>query len=94
MTDNSYHPPAPDEERAPPFTPEEFKGLGEGDLAYVRAFRSEELVRLFPKAPKIEPGLRVFALLGADGEPIMLTDSREVALADARERELRALSLH
>ena len=77
-----------------PFSAEEFRGLGGGSVAYVRAFQSEELTRLFPQAPKIEPGLRVFALLGADGAPIMLTDSRDVAIADAFERELTTVSVH
>lgn len=77
-----------------PFSAEEFKGLGGGAVAYVRAFRSEDIGRIFPEAPKIEPGLRIFALLGADGAPIMLTDSRETAIADAWERELTTVSLH
>lgn len=77
-----------------PFSAEEFRGLGGGSVAYVKAFESEELGRLFPQAPRIQPGLRVFALLGADGAPIMLTDSRDVAIADAFERELTTVSLH
>lgn len=82
------------DERGAPLTIEELRGLGGGALAYVRAFQSEDLNRLFPQAPKIEPGLRVFALVAANGEPIMLTDSRDVALADAFERELTTVSLH
>jgi hypothetical protein len=85
---------APPGEIGAPLTDEELRGLGGGAIAYVRAFQSEELSRLFPQAPKIQPGLRVFALLGADGAPIMLTDSREVAIADAFERELTTVSLH
>ena len=77
-----------------PFSADQFRGLGGGSVAYVRAFEAEELGRLFPQAPKIQPGLRVFALLGADGAPIMLTDSRDVAIADAFERELTTVSLH
>jgi len=33
-------------------------------------------------------------LHAADGTPIMLTDSRESAIASAREHELNAVSLH
>lgn len=77
-----------------PFSAEEFRGLGGGSVAYVKSFESEELGRLFPQAPKIQPGTRVFALLGADGAPIMLTDSRDIAIADAFERELTTVSLH
>ncbi len=33
-------------------------------------------------------------LLGADGTPILLTDSRETALANASENQLQTVSLH
>jgi hypothetical protein len=36
----------------------------------------------------------LFALLGADGTPIMLTDSRDAALANALQQELQTVSLH
>jgi len=49
---------------------------------------------LFPQAPKIAPGLKLFALHSADGTPIMLTDSREVAVANAWNNELQAVSVH
>ena len=57
-------------------TPQEFAHLGGGALAYVKTIRSEDAQRLFPQAPAIRPGLELYALLGADGTPIMLTDSR------------------
>ena len=56
--------------------------LGEGHIAYVKQVRSEDVPGLFPQAPKIAPGLKLFALHAADGTPIMLTDSREAALDD------------
>ena len=65
-----------------------------GHIAYVRAIRSEELNRLFPQAPKLDPGLDLFALLGADGTPIMVTDSRHVAVANAVEHDLVPVSVH
>ena len=33
-------------------------------------------------------------LLGADGIPILLTDSRETALANASENQLETVSVH
>jgi hypothetical protein len=51
--------------------------LGEGHIAYVKQVRSEDVPGLFPQAPKIAPGLKLFALHAADGTPIMLTDSRK-----------------
>jgi hypothetical protein len=49
---------------------------------------------LFPQAPQIAPGVKLFALHTASGEPIMLTDSREAAVANAWSNELQAVSVH
>jgi hypothetical protein len=68
--------------------------LGEGQVAYVKPLLSEEVRRLFPQAPEIEPGLKLFALLSASGAPIMLTDDRDTALANARAHDLQTVSLH
>jgi hypothetical protein len=68
--------------------------LGEGHIAYVKQIRSEDVPGLFPQAPKIAPGLKLFALHAADGTPIMLTDSREAAIANAWSNELQAVSVH
>lgn len=83
-----------EDHKAAPLTPQEFAHLGGGSLAYVRPIASEDVVRLFPQAPALQPGMRLFALLAADGSPILLTDSRDAALANARENELQTVSLH
>ena len=77
-----------------PLTPAEFAALGTGEVAYLKPMSSEELSRIFPQAPKIEPGLQLFALLSADGAPILVTDSREAATANAWEHDLRMVSVH
>ncbi len=82
------------EPRMPKLTPEQFAHLGDGAIAYVRSMRSEDVSRLYPQAPEIEPGLTIFALLSADGTPIVLADSREGALANAWENKLLTVSLH
>jgi hypothetical protein len=76
------------------FDPSEFAALGEGQVAYVKPLRSEELNRLFPEAPQIKPGLQLFALLSASGAPILLADSRDVAVANAWAHDLETVSLH
>lgn len=80
--------------RTPNLTAQEFAQLGDGSLAYVKTIASEDVARLFPQAPPMRAGLKLFALLGADGSPIMLTDSRDAALANAWENELETVSLH
>jgi hypothetical protein len=78
----------------PDLTAQEFAHLGDGSLAYVKTIDSEDVARLFPQAPPMRAGLKLFALLGADGSPIMLTDSKDAAIANAWEHELETLSLH
>jgi hypothetical protein len=68
--------------------------LGDGRLAYVKTIRSEDVAQMFPQAPRIEPGIKLFALHAADGTPIMLTDTREAAVANAWSHELEAVSVH
>jgi hypothetical protein len=68
--------------------------LGGGKIAYIKAVRSEDVPAMFPQAPKLEPGMRLFALHAADGTPMMLTDSREAAMASAWSQELETVSVH
>jgi hypothetical protein len=78
----------------PAITQDALAQLGDGRLAYVKAIRSEDVAQMFPQAPKIEPGIKLFSLHAADGTPIMLTDTREAALANAWSQELEAVSVH
>jgi hypothetical protein len=78
----------------PAITQEGLAQLGDGRLSYVKTIRSEDVANLFPQAPKIAPGIKLFALHAADGTPIMLTDTREAAVANAWSQELEAVSVH
>jgi hypothetical protein len=75
-------------------SPEALALLGGGRIAYVKTIRSEDVHTMFPQAPELKPGLELFALHAADGTPIMLTDSREAAIANAWSQELETLSVH
>ncbi len=78
----------------PTISTEALAHLGDGQIAYVKAIRSEDVPHLFPQAPEIAPGLKLFALHAADGTPIMITDTREAAVANAWSNELEAVSVH
>ena len=82
------------EPRAAVLSPEALAHLGGGRIAYVKAIRSEDVPALFPQAPQIAPGMKLFALHAADGTPIMVTDSREAAIANAWSQELETVSVH
>ena len=77
-------------------SPEALALLGGGKIAYVKTIRSEDVAVLFPQmqVPKMAPGIKLFALHAADGTPIMLTDSREAAIANAWSQELEMVSVH
>jgi hypothetical protein len=72
----------------------ELANFGLGQVAYVKPVEADEVARLFPQAPKLQPGMRLFALLSASGEPILLTDNHDVAIANAWAHDLTMVSLH
>ena len=75
-------------------SPESFAALGGGRIAYVRPLNPDEAKGLFPQMPAVVPDLALWALLGADGTPIMLADSREAVELNAQENDLETVSLH
>lgn len=68
--------------------------LGEGQVAYLRKVSSDELRGRFPGLTDIAPGLELWALFAANGQPILLSDARDRALAGALENELTPVSIH
>ena len=54
--------------------------------------QSDEVRELFPQAPQMQPGLKLFALLSASGTPILVTNSRDAALANAWAHDLQTVS--
>jgi hypothetical protein len=75
-------------------TPQALAGLGGGRIAYVKSIRSEDVQAMFPQAPQLQPGMQLYALHAADGTPIMVTDTREAAVANAITHELETVSVH
>ena len=74
--------------------PANFAVLGGGKIAYVRSMMAEEAKDLFPGLPPVTPGLKLWALVAADGTPIMLSDSRDAVEMNAHEHDLEMVSTH
>src|SRR3954470_6492167 len=72
----------------------EFAHLGEGSVAYLRKVSSDELLGRFPNIGEIAPGMELWALFGANGQPILLSDARDRALAGAMENDLTTVAIH
>ncbi|MCO6176723.1 MULTISPECIES: DUF1150 family protein [Ciceribacter] len=75
-------------------TQSELAHLGTGEVGYIRKMRFDEISRCFPEAPEVDPRLDLWALFGADGTPILLTDNRSSTFYKAAEDELQTVSLH
>jgi hypothetical protein len=83
------------QETAPRVMPDTaFLHLGDGKVAYIKSIKSQEMRQMFPQAPELEPGFDLWVLLGADGTPIMVSDSREAVVVNAQQADLTTLSLH
>jgi len=82
--------------RAPftPLPPDAFAALGDGKIAYLKLVKSEEVIRLFPDATDMPTGLDLWALHAADGTPILVTDNRDMALANALDHDLAPVAVH
>lgn len=75
-------------------TQDQLAHIGEGVVAYLREMPSEELKGKFPGLPEIAPGTRLWALFAANGDPILLSDARDRALAGAFENDLTPVAVH
>lgn len=82
--------------RAPftPLPPADFAALGDGKIAYLKLVKSDDVIRLFPQAADMPSGLDLWALHAADGTPILVTDNRDMALANALDHDLATVAVH
>ena len=60
----------------------------------MREMASDELKGKFPGLPEIAPGTRLWALFAANGQPILLSDERDRAMAGAFENDLTPVAIH
>jgi hypothetical protein len=77
-----------------PMSRRELAQLGDGEVAYIKQLDPEVAEKLFPALQSTPKGIDLFAVLGADGTPLALTDSRNAAIANAIENDLVPMSVH
>jgi len=73
---------------------QEFAALGDGHLAYVRKITGEQATELMGPIPDLPLNISLYALYSADGSCMSISDSRDVALAEAWEHNLSPVSIH
>jgi hypothetical protein len=83
-----------DRQTRAPMSRSEFAQLGDGEVAYIKQLDPDAAERLFPALSEAPKGIDLYALLGADGSPLALTDSRNAAIANAIENNLVPVSVH
>ena len=77
-----------------PMSRRELAQLGDGEVAYIKQLDPEVAEKLFPALQSTPRGIDLFAVVGADGTPLALTDSRNAAIANAIENDLVPVSVH
>lgn len=75
-------------------SPHELANLGDGKVAYIRRMTSDEARKMFPSIEGLPNGINIYALHGADGTPIALTDSQQAALGHAMGDELEVRAIY
>lgn len=78
----------------PLMTDEEFADLGAGEWAYIKPLTSEQAQAAFPSVDDLPAGVALFALLAADGTPLVLTDDENTAISHALGDDLAIAQLH
>lgn len=82
------------EQTVPVMSERELKELGDGHVAYITLLTSERAAELFPSVRNLPKGVDLFALYGADGTPLALTDTRSAAIGHALGDELEIAQVH
>ena len=68
--------------------------LGAGEVAYIKMLSSDDAQKAYPNIEGLPDGILLFALHGADGTPLALTDTMQAAVGHAIGDELELASVH
>jgi len=79
---------------APLMSLSELAQLGDGKVAYIKVMSHDEAKALFPAVDNLPEGIDLYSLHGADGTPLILTDSRQAAIGHAMGDELEIAAVH
>ena len=75
-------------------SPLELARMGGGRIAYIRPIRVEEAMRILGAPIQAPPDAELYAVFHADGQPLLIADSRAGALANVLENDLEPASVH
>lgn len=75
-------------------TLEALAAMGDGEIGYIRTFRAGELRDIFPQSAELHPSMELYALFAADGQPLILADTRDAVISGAWQNDLSLIALH
>lgn len=75
-------------------TPTDFAEFGKQAFAYMRPVRSDDMNTTFPQHNQLPPGLHLWGLFAANGEPLALADEPELLMQSAGELDLMPFTRH
>jgi len=78
----------------PVMSVQELTDLGNEKVAYVRSITSQEVMEKFPSVVGLRPGMVLWALFSASGDPLAIADQPAGVLSNAMELDLHPVSLH
>lgn len=78
----------------PIMSPSELLQLGGGIVVYMKVLTAKDAKEQFPTVEDLPSDGELFAVYGADGTPLALTDTRSAAIGYAKGDDLKIASLH
>ena len=76
------------------FTDQQFAMLGGGQVGYIREIAGTEAVRMLGPKVNVPGNAKLFCLHAADGTPLSISGTRDAAIANANENEIKMVSVH
>lgn len=73
---------------------QELAQLGAEKIAYIRPISAREVLEKFSDVQGVEPGMKLWALFAANGDPLALADDPGDVLSNAHDLNLAPVSLH
>ena len=81
----------------PALSAESLRNLGIGEIAFVKLLDISEVRELVPEGqaiPRFLESARIWGLFGADGMPIMMSNSKQAAESGARHHNLELVQIN
>ena len=72
----------------------ELAELGMQEVGYIRPITSQEVMEKFSITEGLQPGMNLWALFSANGDPLALSDEPAGVLSNAYDLDLDSVSLH